>query len=40
MNSLLLQKQENIEEEAELSVTFVDKEEIQEINKCTVIKIK
>lgn len=26
-------KQENIEEEAELSVTFVDKEEIQEINK-------
>lgn len=33
MNSLLLQKQENIEEEAELSVTFVDKEEIQEINK-------
>lgn len=26
-------KQENIEEEAELSVTFVDKQEIQEINK-------
>ncbi|MDO5515436.1 MAG: rRNA maturation RNase YbeY [Staphylococcus xylosus] len=26
-------KQENIEEEAELSVTFVDKKEIQEINK-------
>jgi probable rRNA maturation factor len=26
-------KQENIEEEAELSVTFVDKDEIQEINK-------
>lgn len=26
-------KQENIEEEAELSVTFVDKEEIQQINK-------
>lgn len=26
-------KQENIEEEAELSVMFVDKEEIQEINK-------
>lgn len=26
-------EQENIEEEAELSVTFVDKDEIQEINK-------
>ena len=30
---LTFAKEENIEEEAELSVTFVDKDEIQEINK-------
>ena len=28
-----MQKQENIESDAELSVTFVDKDEIQNINK-------
>ena len=33
-------EKENIHEDAELSVTFVDKDEIQEINKIIEIKIK